>query len=154
MQKIMFFLLLVSSLSLSGCSTTQDVTLTKIEYKRQISSVVQVMEPGNSPKMSKVLEDALKREGLVVAPALPAGKRSSSEVDALVSYIDVWQWDLTTYLESITIRLYDSQTGDLLASGTWRESAQHWYRDENIIVGGLVADIFGKLRGATSILKQ
>jgi uncharacterized lipoprotein YmbA len=149
MHKLHLAFALVAAISLGGCSTTQNVTLTKMQYAKQIKSVAQVPEAGNSPEMDKHLESAVLAEKVAIKPPLPAGARKTSDADAIISYIDVWRWDLVMYLQSISIRLHDAESGDLLVSGEWRDSPLHGFRDAKLVVEGLTKEMFAKLRAAT-----
>lgn len=148
MKKLSSLAALFLLLPLFGCSTTQEVMLAKISPTQQITTVAQVPEEGNSQEMNDNLDKALAAQGVTVKAPLPSGTRKSSGVDAIVSYTDVWRWDLTMYLQSISIRLYDAQTGDLLASGNWHDSAMHGFRDAKKVVSTLVDQIFAKVRHA------
>lgn len=77
-----------------------------------------------------------------------AGTRGNPPADANVSYVDVWRWDVTMYLKSLRIRMFDGRTGDLLASGEWSDSDLHGFRDAKGVVGDLVAEMMAKLRAA------
>lgn len=130
----------------SGCSTTQEVTLSKTADIRPIVSVAQVKEDGNSPQMDAHLISALHKEGLSFTSRLPEGTKTSPNVDALVSYVDVWRWDIVMYLKSIVIRFHDAQNGDLLVQGQWSDSPLHGYRDSKIVVEGLISEMLSKMR--------
>lgn len=135
----------------SACSTTQNVTLAKLTQTNVINSVAQVPAEGNSPQMDTHLEAALIKEGLAFRGKVPAGTTNSKDVDALVSYIDIWRWDIVMYLKKITIRVNDAATGDLLAMGEWTESHFHQFRGESgvrAVVQNLVSEMMAKLRPA------
>jgi hypothetical protein len=100
--------------------------------------------------MNMHLTNALLKEGVTVKTPLPSGTNKSADVDALVSYTDSWRWDLIMYLKGISIRLFDAKTGDLLASGTWADSAFHGFHDAQEVVGKTVADVFEKLRASSA----
>lgn len=134
-------------LALTGCATRQDTMLGKANPPK-IASVAIVPSAGNSPQMNANLEAALVQQGLQVKAPPAGGARGSSEVDATVSYVDVWRWDVAMYLKSISIRLFDAKSGDLLASGEWNDSALHGFRDARSVVSELVADMMAKLRAA------
>jgi len=149
MNKTTILCITLVSFLLFGCSTTKDVMLAKATPTHQVRTVAQAPQDDNSSDMNTNLQSALSNEGLTVKAPLPAGTRKSAEVDAIVSYSDVWRWDLTMYLKSVSIRLFDSQSGDLLVSGTWSDSALHGFRDSKEVVQNLVSEMFEKLRNAT-----
>ncbi len=137
-------LILIAS---AGCSTTQQVTLTNSTPGQPITTVSQVSAEGNSAQMDTHLEAALAQAGLTVKGKLPAGTTTATEVDALVSYVDVWRWDVVMYMKDLSVKVHDARTGNLLAVGTWADSALHGYRDAKLVMQGLVAEVMGKLRG-------
>ena len=139
---------------LSGCSTTQDVHLAKAEPTKKLVTIVQVLDADNSSQMNGNLEAALRKEGFALKSPLPAGTRKSAEADALISYVDVWRWDIVMYLRSLSVRLYDAQSGDLLVSGEWKDSALHGFRDAKLVMEGLVSEVLTKLRTATKVAEK
>lgn len=140
-----FFTTLSLSVLLLGCATTQEVTVTKSSIANPIKTIAQVRDAGNSPEMDGNLSIALQKNGLTVRQPLPQGIRQSSEVDTLVSYVDVWRWDIVMYMQSLTVKLSDAKTGDLLAIGQWSDSALHGFRDAKLVMEGLVAEMLQKV---------
>lgn len=134
------------SLFLIGCSTTQEVHVAKYGSIKPITSVAQVSDSGNSTSADTHLHSALVQEGLNVKATLPQGTRRAGDVDALVSYVDVWRWDLVMYLQSLSVRMFDAETGDLLISGQWKDSPLHGFRNAEEIMKGLVSEMMIKLR--------
>ena len=138
----------VFAIALSGCATHQNVLLAKAKPSGKIVTVARVPDEGNSPEMNANLEAALQQQGLQVRAPLPTGTRTTSEVDATVSYVDVWRWDIAMYLKSISLRIFDAKTGDLLVSGEWNDSALHGFRDVKAVVNELVTEMVSKVRSA------
>ncbi len=152
MMFMRFILLALVLAFTSGCSTTQEVTLAKTSYTKKLASVAQVVQDGNSAQMDQNLERAFAKEGLSLRTKLPAGTTRSKDVDALVSYVDVWRWDVVMYLKSLTVKVNDAETGDLLVLGTWSESAFHQFRGEGgvkAVVEQVVADTMARLRASS-----
>ncbi|QBM26246.1 hypothetical protein HPF_01055 [Hydrogenophaga pseudoflava] len=98
--------------------------------------------------MNSLLEAALLKEQLTVVGALPPGTRTAPGIDALVSYTDIWRWDLVMYLKHLTVQLYDAQTGQLLALGQWSDSPLHGFRNPKTVMEGLISDLVARVRGA------
>ena len=140
--------LIAAVLLLSACATHQDVLLAK-SAPPPIMSIAQVPSEGNSAEMDGIVRKALVDHGFTVRAPLPAGTRTSGEVDAVISYVDVWRWDIVMYLQSVAIKMFDAKSGDLLVSGDWKNSAFHGFQDENTVVRELIADMTGKLKAAT-----
>lgn len=142
-----FAVALVALALLAACSTSQEVTLGATETRMVLHTVAHVPSEDNSSHMDSLLEAALLKEQLTVVGAMPVGTRTAPNVDALVSYTDVWRWDLVMYLKRLTIRLHDAQTGQLIALGQWSDSPLHGFRDPKIVVEGLISDLVAKVRG-------
>ncbi len=139
---------------LTACSTTQNITLAKLEPTKRVSTVIQVLDADNSAQMNGNLGAALAKEGFSLKSPLPAGTRKSADADALISYVDVWRWDLAMYLQSLSVRLYDAQSGDLLVSGDWNDSPLHGFRDAKVVMEGLVSEVFAKLKAVTKAVEK
>lgn len=148
MRRILLSLLVSTSFLVAGCSTSQQVTLARTN-PGSITSVAQVPQDGNSPEMDGHLVAALQMNGLATKSPLPAGTRTAPDVDAIVSYGDVWRWDLAMYLRSLSVRLYDAKNGDLLAIGEWKDSTLHGFRDAKLTMEGLVTEMVTKVRAAS-----
>ena len=142
-------LALLLAFVMSGCSTTQQVTLAKASPTKAIAAVAQTPQEGNSAEMTGHLIAALQAEGVSIKAPLPAGTRTTTDVDAIISYGDSWRWDLVMYLRSLSLQMYDAKTGDLLVAGDWKDSALHGFRDAKTVMQGLVSEMLAKLRSAT-----
>lgn len=145
MRSLRILATLAMTLALIGCGTTQQVTLTKHEAKPGIRSVATVPDEGNSSQMDANLTSALQLNGLAVRPSQPKGTRRATDVDALVSYVDVWRWDLAMYLKRLTVKVTDAKTGDILALGDWEDGHLHGFHDAKVVMNGLITEIFQKL---------
>ncbi|HEY5761615.1 MAG TPA: hypothetical protein VIS73_00260, partial [Rhodocyclaceae bacterium] len=66
--------------------------------------------------------------------------------DLLVTYQDVWRWDLKTYLFSLRIDLFDAPTGSLLTTGTWKNSAFHGFQRGKDETRELLSDMLPRIR--------
>ncbi|NTV69770.1 MAG: hypothetical protein HGA71_06450 [Azonexaceae bacterium] len=138
------FLICLCSI-LGGCGGTQTVTRTNAPVPEQIKSAAFSPLAGNSPEVDGYISDALLMQGVETNPAVAAGIRKNADSDAVLTYTDVWRWDMAMYLQSITISLYDAKTGQLLVSGRWRDSFLHAFHRGESITKELLAEMFGKL---------
>ncbi|MGY1457898.1 hypothetical protein ACW5F0_04515 [Luteimonas sp. A534] len=139
---------LAAALFLSACATHQDVLLAK-SAPPAIVSVAQAPAEGNSAEMDVAVRNALLANGFTVQAPLPAGTRTSDGVDAIVSYVDVWRWDIVMYLQSVAVKLFDAKSGDLLIAGDWKNSAFHGFQDEARVIQDLIGEMTAKLRAAS-----
>jgi hypothetical protein len=135
---------------MTGCATSQNVTLAQSSPVKPIATAALVPQDGNSAAMDINLTAALIAQGVTPKTALPAATRKSAEVDALVTYTDVWRWDLVMYLKSITVNVSDAASGNLLAMGRWDNSAFHGFQDAKQVTSDLVTEMFAKLKAAKS----
>jgi hypothetical protein len=148
MRSLLLPLFIVFATLGAGCSTTQEVVLIKASGAKNITTAVRMPEEGNSPQMTAHLEGALGQEGVSVKGQVPAGVQKAKDVDAVVSYVDVWRWDLVMYLQKLSVRIYDAESGDLLVTGNWSDSPLHGFRDAKLVVEGVVKEMLTKLRTA------
>lgn len=130
---------------LSGCATSHNVTVGQLGEHKKITTAALVSGDGNSADMDSEIKQQLLAYGVTSTPNLPAGTRQTSNVDVIVSYDDVWRWDLVMYLQSLTVNLFDGQTGNLLATGNWKNSLAHGFHNSRDVIKELLDDMFAKL---------
>ena len=136
--------LLIATLT-TGCATSQNVNLAQVTGSRPLSTVAMVPSEGNSADMDAAVRSALVNQGLTPKAPLPAGTRKSPDVDVIVGYTDQWRWDLVMYLRWVSIEMYDSNSGNLLANARWENSAFHGFQDYKTVVKGLIDDMMVKI---------
>ncbi len=142
---VLVFCICIFSL-LGGCGGAQSVTRTSVSAPEQIRTVSFSPQAGNSSEVDAYLSDALLMQGVVSGPVVATSARKSVDSDMVLTYIDVWRWDMTMYLQSISINLYDGKTGQLLVSGRWRDSFIHAFHRGESVTKELIAEMFGKLK--------
>jgi len=93
-------------------------------------------------------------EKLIAAELLSLGKRASHgdtstvdpEVDAIVTYIDKWMWDITMYMIELRVEIRDPDTRYILASGeSYRTSLVRKNPEE--MVKEVIAEIMNEAEG-------
>jgi len=136
---------------MTGCASTEQVTLGKQSIPTHLTSVAQVTQDNDSADMDKNLHSAISAAGLEQKASLPAGTMKAANVDGLISYSDKWRWDLVMYLNSVTINLFDAKTGDLLVTGAWNNSVLHSFPDSKKVVDNLLQEMMAKVRAAEQI---
>src|SRR5690606_17934637 len=93
----------------TSCATHQDVLLAKTAPP-PVTTIAQVPADGNSAEMDGFVRTSLVQNGFNVRAPLPVGTRKSDEVDAIISYVDVWRRDVVMYLQSIAIKIFDARS--------------------------------------------
>ncbi len=104
---------LVTSL-MTGCAVNRATG--SVDPSANLSSMktMYVKKVADDDNTYALIADKLRTKGLVVttgSEAAPAG------VDAVVTYIDKWMWDITMYMLELTITIRDPKTDFPLATG-------------------------------------
>jgi hypothetical protein len=146
MNKPIASLAIAASIALAGCGGSYTVNRMNGSTPAAIKTAAIAPSDGNSAEVTANVAQAISAKGVAIMPALPANTIKSEKVDMVVSYIDVWRWDLATYMQSISINFYNAQTGELMVTGRWRDSFFHaWHRGESV-AAQLTDEMFKKLK--------
>jgi hypothetical protein len=137
----------IATIVLSGCATTRDVIPHGSIPAGTYRTAALVPQEGNSPEVDGYIMDALAGHGIAMLMPKSPGTTKAEDVDLLVSYLDVWRWDLTTYLKSLRIDLFDARTGTLLVSGNWKNSFAHGLQRGKDEAKELLDDMIPRIRG-------
>lgn len=154
MRRIIYALVVSACVLLAGCGGSYNVTRTAAKAPEQIRTISFSSQDGNSPEVTGYVSEALTGQGVVIKPVSTAKAFKSAEVDAIVSYSDVWRWDLMMYLKSISINLYNASTGELLATGRWGDSLLHGYHRGESVTKELINEMFSKLDLKQGLAKE
>lgn len=154
MHKFIKALCIITANLMAGCGGTQTVTRMNSASPETIRAVAISPQAGNSPEVDSYIAGAFISRGVGVSPPLPLGTLKSNSVDAIVTYTDVWRWDLTMYLDSISVYLYNAKTGELLVTGRWRDSFFHAYNRGEGVAKSLIAEMLSKLDGESQNKSQ
>lgn len=142
MDKTLAMLLMAAAMCLVGCSTSSRVVVNPGSTLVAKSAYV-VLHGGNSEDMDAHMQRELMAHGLTIK----AGPEVDNPgTDLIVRYADSWRWDMTMYLSTLDIQVYDTQSGTLLASGSWKNSALHGYHGGEKVTRQVMDEIFAKLR--------
>lgn len=72
-----------------------------------------VQADGERRNTDALIVEKLRSKGYEVT----TGDKPASNVDALVTYVDKWMWDITMYMLELTVTIRDPKTSYPLASG-------------------------------------
>ena len=112
--KLVAILGVVSSLT-TGCAVNRatgsvdpstNLSTLKTMYVKKI--------PADDGGTNVLIADKLRSKGVTVTTGTEA---PPSNVDAVVTYIDKWMWDITMYMLELTITIRDPKTDFPLATG-------------------------------------
>jgi hypothetical protein len=135
----------LATLLLCGCATTSGVLVNPAAPKTTYHSAYVVVHGDRSSDMDANLQKALLRRGFSVTAGADASM--APEAELLVKYADDWKWDLAMYLHSFDLMIFDSKSKVLLATGSWKDSTLHGFRNSEKVVDGVVEQTLGKMRG-------
>jgi hypothetical protein len=111
---ISIVLLLLAALLFSGCAinratATADPTFDPISIK----TMYVVKHAADGRGVNLLIVNKLQSMGYGVT----TGVSTTSDADALVTYVDKWMWDMKMYMLELTITIRDPKTDFPLASG-------------------------------------
>lgn len=135
----------LATLMLAGCGGTYTVTRMHGKPPEQLRSVAIAPQSGNSAEVTGYVSEALAARGVEVRGEVASAGFRSEYADGVVSYSDVWRWDLAMYLQSIKINLYNASSGALLVSGRWEDSFFHAYHRGDSVSKELLTRMFAEL---------
>ena len=135
--------LLLLALCFTGCSSVVDSKYHSTHLRLDsMKRAYVVHEPGSTYGCANAAEEALKSRGLTVTSGFIKDK--PADTDFYVEVVDRWQWDLAMYLASLDIRFVDNATGDLIATGTFRQGTFHTFPDQKQKTFEVIASMYSK----------
>ena len=128
------------ALSLVACATMQASKAPSADLSKIKTVYVQKLE-GDGYNVYQVITDQLNVMGFNATTGASADP--PEPVDAIVTYVDRWMWDITMYMIRLNIQVRDGKTRAILASSeSYRPSLQRRSK-ENMVAETLDA-IFKK----------
>lgn len=94
------------NLATANVNPTTDLSTLKTMYVKHY--------PSDNSGVNQEIADKLRSKGVTVTTGSGA---APSNVDALVTYVDRWMWDITMYMLELTVTIRDPKTEAPLASG-------------------------------------
>lgn len=114
MKKLGFTLAaLLLAVASSGCANRATAKVDPSANLSAIKTMHVVKIPEETAGIDALIADDLRRRGYTVTQ----GVEKPSDVDATVTYIDRWMWDITMYLLELTVTIRDGKTEFPLATG-------------------------------------
>jgi hypothetical protein len=141
MRSFLVAALVAATMVLSGCATHSRVVVNP-GSKVSIRTAYVVLHGGNSDDMDAHVQQELMAHGIQVK----AGPETRDPgTDVVVRYTDQWRWDMSMYLRSLDIQVYSGESGTLLASGSWKNSALHGYHSGAKVTKRVMDEVVAKL---------
>ncbi len=124
-MRLRFFVLILAGialLSVFGCAKLTSSVVPGTDLGK-LNSFYVVRHDRDGRGINQVISDELTKRGFQVTTGPESSKPKT--VDAIVTYEDRWQWDITMYMLSLTISIRHPETNELLASAqSYRPSLQ------------------------------
>lgn len=105
--------LLLVVLAVSGCANRATAKVDPSANLSALKTMHVVKIPEESAGVSTLIADDLRRRGYQVTTST----ERVSNVDAIVTYVDRWMWDITMYMLELTVAIRDPKTEFPMASG-------------------------------------
>lgn len=111
--KLLAMLGLVASLT-TGCAVNRASGSVDPSANLSALKTMYVKKTADDDNTYTLIADKLRSKGLTVTTGSEA---APGNVDAVVTYIDKWMWDITMYMLELTITIRDPKTDFPLATG-------------------------------------
>jgi len=80
---------------------------------KALNTIYVVHQPRDKERIDRLIADNLRLRGV---KASNGDGPAPSNVDAVITYVDKWMWDITMYLLQLTVTVRDPKTDFLMAS--------------------------------------
>jgi hypothetical protein len=113
LPRLISLLAVVAALT-TGCAVNRATANVDPSAKLETLKTMHVVkDPKDERGIDKLIADKLRTRGYTVS----TGAQAPASVDAMVSYLDKWMWDMTMYMLELTISIREPKTEYPLASG-------------------------------------
>lgn len=85
----------------SGCSIVSQEAFVVVN-KSHINSYFVEHQPNDKREINKLIEARIKKQGYIIA-------NNRMDADIIVTYTDLWYWDITNYLINLRVIFRDSK---------------------------------------------
>ena len=103
------------AISLSACANRQSVSVAPTTNMASLKTIYVVHQPKDNRQVNQLIAENLRSRGVT---ATTGASPSPSNVDAVITYIDRWMWDITMYLLQLTVIVSDPKTNAQMATAT------------------------------------
>jgi len=122
MGKMLTCMMLVGAgILITGCASVKSNVAPGTDLSK-IKTVYVEHQPQDKRQLDMKISNQFNAMGI---KSTSGGDAAPADADAVVTYIDRWMWDITTYLMQLTIQVRDSKSNMIRASGvSYRPSLQ------------------------------
>lgn len=106
-MKLRSLALVISALLMTACVNRQTVTVAPTTNMPALKTIYVVHQPKDKERIDTLIADNLRLRGVT---ATNGDGPAPSNVDAVITYVDKWMWDITMYLLQLTVTVRDPKT--------------------------------------------
>ena len=125
MKTSAWFILALASFCLGGCYTIDPPKYHKSVRLESMKAAYLVRDPESTQGCANAAEEALTARRVKVTSGFLQQK--PKDVDFYVEVVDRWRWDVAMYLSALEIRFRDNMSGELIATGTYRQNGTFFH---------------------------
>jgi len=140
--KIYLILIILFGVSLVSCSTIRPAGVYSRDSLNGINSAY-VVQKRSKRGIDIYIQEALAVRG--IRSSIGPFESKPENVDVYVTYVDIWQWDMSMYLATLDIKIYNNHTNELIATGEFVNAWLHTYPDPCETVFEVIDSIWIKL---------
>jgi hypothetical protein len=123
-----------------ACSTVRTPEIMDASRFRGIRTAYVVKDERSKKGIEVALQTALAKRGIRARYGRLEYK--PTDADIYLTFVDHWRWDVTMYLKSLDVSIYNNRTDELIGSGSFRNSFLHSFPDPVEKVQEVVDSIF------------
>ena len=139
MKRLYLLITIVICFFLSGCALQKlQSTIQPGVNINKLSKFYVIHFKPERRALHKIISDELNSMGF--ASSYGEGENIPNDVDAIVRYVDNWQWDLTNYMIKITITIRKPDESLLATATSYRTSLVR--KDPPEMIGETLNEIF------------
>lgn len=97
----------LTAILMTACVNRQTVTVAPSTNMPALKTIYVVHQPKDKERIDTLIADNLRLRGVNAANG---DGPAPSNVDAVITYVDKWMWDITMYLLQLTITVRDPKT--------------------------------------------
>lgn len=98
----------------TGCASRATVSVDPSTNLSALKIIYVKKIPADDGGINVLIADKLRSKGITVTTGI---EMPPNNVDAVVTYIDKWTWDITMYMVELTVTIRDPQTDFPIATG-------------------------------------
>lgn len=106
-MKMRSLVLILSVLFMTACVNRQTVTVAPTTNMPALKTIYVVHQPKDKERIDTLIADNIRLRGVT---ATNGDGPAPSNVDAVITYVDKWMWDITMYLLQLTVTVRDPKT--------------------------------------------